>query len=232
MPVAITKRAGRRSMSSSGEKDPGQRTDVGAVEIRAMTTKDMDPVCELIGLAFAENPSTLANVRGDRERAHQTMRDAVRIAKFGRPWSHALVAVEAGRIAGVLNAAEWPHCQLGIVEKIRTTPSMVRIMRTALPRAFTMMSKREAADPSRPHWHIGPVGVRPELQGRGIGKALLERFLADVDEREAAAFLETDVDRNVTLYEHFGFAVTMRQEIVGVNTRFMWRDPHTSLSAR
>jgi ribosomal protein S18 acetylase RimI-like enzyme len=72
--------------------------------------------------------------------------------------------------------------------------------------------------------------VRAELQGRGIGKALLESFLADVDEREAAAFLETDVDRNVTLYKHFGFTVTSRQEIVGVDTGFMWRAPHTSFS--
>ena len=197
-----------------------------------MTTQDMDSVCELIGLAFAENPSTLANVRGDQQRARQTMRDAVRIAKFGRPWSHALVAVHADRIVGVLNAAEWPHCQLSTVEKIKTAPSMIRIMRSALPRAFTMMSKREAADPRKPHWHIGPVGVRPEVQGRGIGNTLLESFLAEVDELEAAAFLETDVDRNVILYEKFGFTVASRQEIVGVDTRFMWREPRTPRSSR
>lgn len=60
-------------MNSSGEMDSGQRTSPGGVEIRAMTIKDMDAVCEVIGLAFAENPSTLANVRGDREHARQTI---------------------------------------------------------------------------------------------------------------------------------------------------------------
>jgi ribosomal protein S18 acetylase RimI-like enzyme len=219
-------------MSRSGEQCPAHRTNVGDVEIRPMATQDMYEVCEVIGLAFAENPSTLANVRGDRERARQTMRDAVRIAKFGRPWSYALVAVHAGRIVGALNAAEWPHCQLSLVEKIKTAPSMIRIMGSALPRAFSMMSKRDAADPHEPHWHIGPVGVRPGLQGRGIGKTLLESCLAEVDVREAAAFLETDVDRNVILYEKVGFAVTSRQEIVGVDTRFMWRVPRTSRSPR
>ena len=207
-----------------------QGTNVSDVEIRPMTTQDTDAVCEVMGLAFAENPSTLANVRGDRERARQTMRDAVRIAKFGRPWSYTLVAVHAGRVVGALNAAEWPHCQLSTVEKIRTAPSMIRIMRGALPRAFTMMSKREAADPRKPHWHIGPVGVRPELQGLGIGRTLLETFLAEVDEHQVAAFLETDVDRNVLLYEKLGFTVTSREDIVGVDTRFMWRDPHTARS--
>jgi ribosomal protein S18 acetylase RimI-like enzyme len=87
-----------------------------------------------------------------------------------------------------------------------------------------MMSKREARDPHEPHWHIGPIGVRPELQGHGVGKALLNAFLTTIDEVGASAFLETDVDRNVELYESFGFVVTSREDIVGVTTRFMWRD--------
>jgi ribosomal protein S18 acetylase RimI-like enzyme len=193
------------------------------VMIRRMTRADMTAVCEVIGLAFADNPSTLANVRGDRTRARRLMRDAVRIAKFGRPWSHALVAVQGDTVVGALNAAEWPHCQMGVVEKFKTAPAMVLIMKTALPRAFTMMSKREARDPHEPHWHIGPIGVRPELQGQGVGKALLSAFLTTIDELGAPAFLETDVDRNVELYESFGFVVTSREDIVGVSTRFMWR---------
>ena len=129
----------------------------------------------------------------------------------------------------MLNAAEWPHCQLGMAEKIKTAPTMVRIMKTALPRAFTMMNKREARDPHEPHWHIGPIGVRPERQGHGVGKALLQTFLTTVDEQGSPAFLETDVDRNVVLYQRFGFSVTSREDIVGVDTRFMWRDTRPRL---
>jgi ribosomal protein S18 acetylase RimI-like enzyme len=193
------------------------------IDIRRMGAGDMVAVCEVIGLAFADNPSTLANVKGDRAKARRLMQDAVRVAKFGRPWSYALVAVDGAAIVGVLNAAEWPHCQLGLTEKIKTAPAMVKIMKTALPRAFTMMSKRDSHDPREHHWHIGPIGVRPERQGAGIGKALLETFLTTVDEQDSPAFLETDVDRNVALYETFGFAVTGREDIVGVDTRFMWR---------
>ncbi len=189
-----------------------------------MIAADMVVVCEVIGLAFADNPSTLANVHGDRVKARRVMRDAARVAKFGRTWSYALVAVQGGAVVGALNAAEWPHCQLGMAEKIRTAPAMVRIMTTALPRAFTMMSKREARDPQQSHWHIGPIGVRPDRQGHGIGKALLRTFLATADEQGLPVFLETDVDRNVELYESFNFTVTGQETIVGVNTRFMWRD--------
>jgi ribosomal protein S18 acetylase RimI-like enzyme len=189
----------------------------------------MAAVCGVIGLAFTDNPSTLANVHGDRAKARRVMQDAVRVAKFGRTWSHALVAEQGGRVVGALNAAEWPHCQPGVAEKIKTAPAMVRIMKTALPRAFTMMNKREANDPHEPHWHIGPIGVRPELQGHGVGKALLKTFLTMVDEQGSPAFLETDVDRNVELYGSFGFTVTSREDIVGVDTRFMWRDTRSRL---
>jgi hypothetical protein len=55
------------------------------IEIRPISPKDMDAVCEVIGLAFTDNPSTLANVGGDRAKARRTMQEAVRVAKFGRP---------------------------------------------------------------------------------------------------------------------------------------------------
>jgi GNAT superfamily N-acetyltransferase len=197
---------------------------IARAQIRRMTVADMDEVCELIGAAFAENPSTLANVRGNRLRARRVMRDAVRVVKFGRPWSRALVAVQEGVIVGALNAAEWPHCQMGLAEKIKTAPSMAMIMRSALPRALIMMSRREAHDPREAHWHIGPVGVHPDKQGQGVGRLLLERFLSTVDGQRAPAFLETDVDLNVRLYQRCGFEVTEAEDIVGVDTRFMWRE--------
>src|SRR5262249_57601473 len=125
--------------------------------------------------------------RGDRARGRGVMREAVRVAKFGRPWSRALVAVQADQIVGALNAAQWPHCQLGIAQKIKTAPSMARIWTTALPRALTMMRKREAHDPGQAHRHIGPHGRPPRLQGHGMGKALLATFLATADDQGLAA---------------------------------------------
>jgi predicted N-acetyltransferase YhbS len=100
---------------------------------------------------------------------------------------------------------------------------MTAIMRGALPRAFTMMSRREAHDPREPHWHVGPLGVHPDAQGQGVGASLLQAFLSAVDEAGEPAFLETDVERNVTFYQRFGFEVVGSEVIVGVSTRFMSR---------
>jgi ribosomal protein S18 acetylase RimI-like enzyme len=213
-----------------GTGGDGQPRRPESPHVRRMVAADMSAVCEVIGAAFADNPSTLANVGGDTARAEQVMRNAVRIAKFGRRWSHALVVERDDAIVGALNAAQWPHCKMGTMEKIKTAPSMVAIMRGALPRAFTMTSRREAHDPREPHWHIGPLGVHPDAQGQGAGASLLQAFLSTVDEAGEPAFLETDVERNVIFYQRFGFEVVESEVIVGVNTRFMWRPAAMNVS--
>ena len=60
-------------------------------------------------------------------------------------------------------------------------------------------------DPLNQHWHLGPVGVLPSHQGKGIGTKLLSRFCKEVDACLAPAYLETDTDKNVRFYRWFGF---------------------------
>src|SRR5258707_6427483 len=77
-----------------------------------MCDSDMEAVCEVIGLAFADNPNALVIGRRDRAKAERMMRIGVRIAKLSRKWNRVLVALKASRIVGVLNAVKWPNCQM------------------------------------------------------------------------------------------------------------------------
>jgi ribosomal protein S18 acetylase RimI-like enzyme len=80
-------------------------------------------------------------------------------------------------------------------------------------------------DPLNQHWHLGPVGVLPSHQGKGIGTKLLNRFCQEVDACSAPAYLETDTDKNVRFYERFGFEVENETQIFDVKNRYMWRPP-------
>jgi predicted N-acetyltransferase YhbS len=80
-------------------------------------------------------------------------------------------------------------------------------------------------DPLDQHWHLGPVGVLPSQQGKGIGTKLLSRFCQEVDACLSPAYLETDTDKNVRFYERFGFEVVKETEIFDVKNRYMWRPP-------
>jgi ribosomal protein S18 acetylase RimI-like enzyme len=201
-----------------------------AIEIRSMSAGDLEAACKVIGLAFADNPNTLAVASGDRRKARRMIEAGARVAKLGRECSHVLVASSAERIVGALNAAEWPDCQMRTGEKLKTAPTMLWVLGSALPRQLKLLSIWGKHDPQRSHWHIGPIGVDPERQGRGIGKALLGAFLKMVDEQGAHAYLEADVDANVRLYEMFGFKVIAQADFEGVNNRFMWREARSTAS--
>lgn len=193
------------------------------VEIRPLRQGELEDACAVLGLAFADNPNTLVLARGDAGRAKRIMRAASRVGKLGRPAGHTWIAEANEQLIGVLHAAEWPRCQASLLEKLRHAPMMLAVMGLSFPRALRLVDSWAEHDPSEPHWHVGPIGVHPEYQGRGVGSRLLATFLTSVDRQRSAAYLETDVDRNVRLYERLGFRVIGQATVSGVLNRFMWR---------
>ena len=69
--------------------------------------------------------------------------------------------------------------------------------------------------PDEPHWYLDHIAVLPERQGEGIGSALIRWGLKRATDDGACAFLETGRERNVGLYEHFGFRVVHAGEVAG-----------------
>jgi ribosomal protein S18 acetylase RimI-like enzyme len=92
-------------------------------------------------------------------------------------------------------------------------------------RKSTWFNEWALHDPLKQHWHLGPIGVLPAYQGKGVGSELLNRFCHEVDACLSPAYLETDTDKNVRFYERFGFEVVKETEIFHVKNRYMWRHP-------
>ena len=57
------------------------------------------------------------------------------------------------------------------------------------------------------HWYLYPIGVDPVYQGKGYAGQLLRAKLAEADNQNVPCYLETNKERNVSLYEHFGFEI-------------------------
>lgn len=81
----------------------------------------------------------------------------------------------------------------------------------------------DALHPCEPHAYLGTLGVDPGLQGRGLGWALLECWLGEVDRDPVPAYLETDRPENVAFYARAGFEVEGETEIFGARIWLMRR---------
>jgi GNAT superfamily N-acetyltransferase len=56
-------------------------------------------------------------------------------------------------------------------------------------------------------WYLDALGVDPDHQATGVGAALIRHGLDRAEADGRPAFLETALERNVSYYERFGFAV-------------------------
>lgn len=57
------------------------------------------------------------------------------------------------------------------------------------------------------HWHLSPIAVDPCYQGKGHARSLMNAMLTRLDREGLPCFLETQSERNVSIYERYGFEV-------------------------
>jgi GNAT superfamily N-acetyltransferase len=79
-----------------------------------------------------------------------------------------------------------------------------------------IISLRARVTPER-YWFLQAIGVDPVYQGQGFSGRLLRPMLARVDSERLPCFLETQLEKNVTLYKHFGFRVVEEGIVPGSN---------------
>lgn len=76
------------------------------------------------------------------------------------------------------------------------------------------------------HWFFLIIGVAPQFQGKGYSSKLMRPMLDRMDEEGWPCYTETMDERNVSLYEHFGFKVMEKLAIpdTDLTTWAMLRD--------
>ena len=67
-----------------------------------------------------------------------------------------------------------------------------------------------------PHWHLFPIAVDPQHQGKGFASRLMRPMLDKIQSQGLPCFLETLNEDYVSLYEHYGFEVIFKGTLPGV----------------
>ena len=70
-------------------------------------------------------------------------------------------------------------------------------------------------------WSLATIGTMPRSRGTGLGSALLKHALAELDRTEQNCWLDTSTERNLPLYQRFGF--TIAGEISLTDGPTVWR---------
>jgi len=146
------------------------------------------------------------------------------------------VAVDVARIerpAGGGAAAVWlpPEATgpISLWKELRLAPSILAAVGLArIPRILALQAAIDAHHPTkRPYAYLWFLGVRPEAQGMGVGSRLLRVATRRLDVQGTAAYLETQTERNVSLYRRHGFEVTARFRPRRDSPPMwgMWREP-------
>jgi GNAT superfamily N-acetyltransferase len=132
---------------------------------------------------------------------------------------------------GGVGAAMWSapgSWALPMTDVAREAMPSLRAFRGNLLRALRTQLEVEADHPKEPkHWYLGYLGVRGDNQGQGIGARMLREVLDQADATGTPAYLESSNEKNLTLYQRHGFAVTSSYPALGRGPTIwrMWRDP-------
>ncbi|MBK1785805.1 GNAT family N-acetyltransferase [Prauserella cavernicola] len=191
--------------------------------IREATSGDLEPAVETLRTAFADYPFTRHTLAADDHLDRLADMQRLFLARIGIPHGRVWVSDDADAVA-VWTTPD----STGIADVFaELAPELGRI---AGDRA-EISARTEAAlaphRPTTPTWFLATVGVRPDSQGRGLGKAVIEPGLREADAAGSVAFLETSLEGNVALYRKLGFEAVAEVDLPddGPRTWAMRREP-------
>ncbi len=190
--------------------------NIDSIKITFMELNEIKESAKTLSIAMLNNSLHIAVLKGDGEKQRLKIENMF-VDLFNNNPGITYVAKEGRKIVGVMRMKS---CSGSSINKNEThngeendTDNRIKIWH----------HEWAANDPSEQHWHLGPIGVIPIHQDKGIGSLLMTIFCNEVDKCSAKAFLETDLDKNVSFYENFGFKVVNTSNIFGIETRYMER---------
>jgi ribosomal protein S18 acetylase RimI-like enzyme len=193
---------------------------VSNIIIDPLRSEQRDAAARVLARAFITNPVNIAAFGAPNFVSNEAFFRAALPMMKGQQ----LVAVDGSQILGVIHWVHSTKCQSSGAEKLRMIPAMVKgLGLLSSVKVGSWMAAWSKRDPPEPHIHLGPIGVAPEAQGRGVGRRLMERYCEELDRAAIAGYLETDRPENVDFYKRFGFRLVETGPVLGVDNYFMWR---------
>lgn len=187
--------------------------------VTELTQDELSFAAGLLGRAYRDNLLTFA-LLGDDPELRLRVTEGIMQIRIESMERLPLAARRDGRIVGACGFEPPGGSNMSPENQRRMVETLSLGGPDVLSKAQAMRAEWAGLAPSERHWHLGPVGVEPGLQGKGIGSIMVERFCGWMDAEGEMAYLETEHEENVRLYEKFGFVIVDQAPVLGIP---MWR---------
>ena len=185
------------------------RTTASPLEIVPIGRDQVRAAAGVLAAAFLDDP--IAAAIGPRRRAHRRLISPLSftgiVAASRRHGGRVVTARRGGAVVGVsiaFEAGAWPLTDGAVVYELAWALAAGPLpVRRGI--AFDRMVR--AAHVDHEHAYLWFLGVHPDEQGRGAGRALLADFDARADACGVPAYLETGTFENVAWYAGAGYEI-------------------------
>ena len=214
------------------------------MEIKITTTTEIDnlirlqkdqikPASEMLARAFDDDPFFRRLVPDPEKRQAKAAHLFAFTLKLGIRYGEAyttspnLEGIAVWMRPETANITLWRAIRCGVI------PLIFRV-------GFRLLKKMNSADayaerarkrltPKR-YWYLALLGVNPDHQGNGHASALMKPMLNRIDDEGLPIYLETEGEKNVSMYQHFGFKALEHIHVTEHDIDFdaMFRKPDTA----
>jgi len=211
------------------------------IQIDTLQPKDLNAAVTIIAESFRHEgfTRTMWNLSTPEQRQRFVDAGTLRLLLSLNTGQQVLVATHDATVAGVAivkpPAAKptLPWYRLaGMI--IRRVPRLSKVLLDFRWRRMAQMipAMKLAAKLPQPYYTLDILGVSPDFQGQGIGRHLLDQIHAqcDQDEQASGIYLYTGDEKNVHIYQRFGYEVLEKKQAGTLTVWHMFR-PHPARAA-
>jgi GNAT superfamily N-acetyltransferase len=201
---------------------------VSTVTVRRAVESDVDAMTDQLAATFFDDP-VIGHIFPNASR-----RDRALHAYFGTQmradylrFGGCYLAEIDGRVAG---SAVWAPAgkplMTGLAGLLTLRPVMPYVAAHTI-RTVRLLNMVEGMHPHVPHWYLATLGTAVDLQGKGVGAALMAPVIEHCDREGLPAYLESSKERNVPFYRRHGFEVVEEVALPSRGPKMwtMWREP-------